>query len=157
LLDRPDCGRDLGGLAPGEVEESRQDLEGVLHGEHLREFDDTGQAKSTVSQRLNQLGVLLDQPGCDLPVMGGSHRQSKFSMQEPEEVRVSQLGPSSSTVEVGQGDEELGHGAALPGKEFGQAIGEGARGIHAFSIACVPDIARFTLGAPRVTWAAAFC
>jgi len=115
LPDRPDCGRDLGGLAPGEVEVSRQDLEGVLHGEHLREFDDTGQAKSTVSQRLNQLGVLLDQPGCDLPVMGGPHRQAKFPMQEPEEVRVAQLRPGPHPVEFGQGNEELGHGAALPG------------------------------------------
>ena len=60
-------------------------------------------------------------------------------MEEPEEARIPEFGPDPLAIELGEGHEELGHGAALPRKEFGQAIGQGARSAHAFSIARGPD------------------
>ena len=62
-------------------------------------------------------------------------------MEKPKQARVAQIRPGPLSVEVGEGDEELGHGVALPGKEFGQAIGEGACSAHTFSIASGHDIA----------------
>ncbi len=50
--------RHLGSLAPGEVEEPGSDVGEVLGGEHLRELDDAGQAKTPVPQRRHHLRVL---------------------------------------------------------------------------------------------------
>jgi hypothetical protein len=138
--------RNLGGLTPGEVEEAGKDLDHVVPGRHLGQLDDAREAEAAVPKGSEHLRMALDEFCRDLSVVSSPLREPELAMEKPEQARVAQLRPSSSTVEVGQGDEELGHGAALPGKEFGEAIGEGARGIHAFSIACVPDIARFTPG-----------
>jgi hypothetical protein len=145
-LDRPQRGGNFRSLTPGEVEEPRKDLGRVLSGDHLPELGDAGDTEPAVPKRLDHLRMSLQEFSGDLPVEGGPLREPELAMEKPEQARVAELGPGSSTVEVGQGDKKLGHGAALPGEELGQAIGEGARSAHAFSIACNPDIARFTPG-----------
>jgi hypothetical protein len=143
---RSNRGRNLGSLAPGEVEEAGNDVDHVVPGRHLGQLDDAREAEAAVPKGSEHLLMALDEFCRDLSVVSSALREPKLAMEKPEQARVTELGPSPLSVEVGQGHEELGHGAALPGKELGQAIGESARSAHAFSVASGPDIARFTLG-----------
>ncbi len=75
--------------------------------------------------------------------MGRALGEAELSVQEVEEARVAQFEPQPAAVEVGERDEEVGHGSVLATEEIGEAGGE---------IACVrheATVARLFLASPN--------
>jgi hypothetical protein len=61
--------------------------------------------------------------------------QPELAVQEVEEARVAQLDPAVLAVEVGEGEQELGHRAMLAAEELGEANGPIVRVGHDETIA----------------------
>jgi hypothetical protein len=131
VLDRPDRNRDVGGLAPREPEEPRQDLGLVLGGEHLRELDDRAEAKLPGAERRLHDGGALDELGRGLPVLRGAGGEAQLAMQERKETPVPQVSPPLLAVELREGDQKIGHRVALAAEQVGEAVREVACGRHA--------------------------
>ena len=135
-LPRPELGRDLLRLLLGRVEEARQDLRPVLRRDHLRQLHDAGDAKAAVPERLDHLGVALDQLGGHLAEVAGSLGEPQLPVEEDEEAGMAELLPEPPPVEVGECDEEVGHRALLAAEEIEEPDGDLACVVHARMIAC---------------------
>jgi hypothetical protein len=124
LLAGLERGRHLGRLSRREVEVSRQDLRHVLFGQHLGQFGGGGQAEPAVAQGLDDLREALEQTsGAEAPE-GGAAGELELHVEEGEERGMAERLPPTAPVEVGQRNEELGHGGLLPAKEHLERITE---------------------------------
>ena len=68
-------------------------------------------------------GNLPDEPGRDLPVVGRTAGEADLPVEKIEEARESEMSVHGQPVELGEGEEEIGEGAALPSGEIGDAEG----------------------------------
>jgi hypothetical protein len=128
---RADRRGDERGVAARQAEEARQHLARLLGREDLRELDDGGEAQVAAPEGGLDLGVLLDELGRGLPVLGGSCRQLQLAAEEREEAGIPQRLPQPPAVEVSEGDDEVGHRGVLTAEEVGEAGGEFACSVHA--------------------------
>jgi len=87
-IDRANRRHNLGGLAPREVEESRQDVGQVAGLGHLRQLDDGRQAQAPIAEGCHKLRMLPHELRSHLPVVGRALGESELAVQEPEEARV---------------------------------------------------------------------
>jgi hypothetical protein len=117
------------------VEEPGQHLVAVLGREDLRQLDDARDAKEPVPERLDDLRDALDELGGGLPVVGSTLGESELAMEEHEETGVAELDPEAPPIEVGEGEEELGHRGVLAAEELGEAGGEFAGVRHSAIVA----------------------
>jgi hypothetical protein len=68
-------------------------------------------------ERLDHLGEVLQQPGRALPVEGGAAGALQLDVEERGETGMSQPLPATAPIEVGQRDEEVGHGRPFPAEQ----------------------------------------
>jgi hypothetical protein len=85
-------------------------------------------------ERLDEIRDLLDELGCDLPVLSGALGEPELPGEEVEERGVPQLDPPAALVEVRQCDQKLGEGTVLAAEERGEVLGECACSIHEPSV-----------------------
>jgi hypothetical protein len=150
-------GRDhLHRLALGELVEARQHRLPVLRRDDLGGLDDARQAKLPVAERLDDRGDLLDQLRRDLAVVGGALREVQLAVEEVEERRVAQLGPSTATVEVGERDEELGERVVFAPEErvLAPRLSVSSDRASSVSLGSVEGLSmpQRTASAPRFIW-----
>jgi len=69
--------------------------------------------------------------GRDLAVVGGTAGQSELPVEKVEEAGVARLHPEPSSIELGQREQEVGHGAAFAVKKIGETSGRFACLVHA--------------------------
>ncbi len=84
-------------------------------------------------------GVLLDERGRGLAVLGGAGGELELAAEELEQARIPQLDPPALAVEGREGDEELREGVVLAAEEVGEAGRLFARGRHGEILACVSE------------------
>jgi hypothetical protein len=131
VLDRPERRGDEGGVTRGLAEEPRQDLGRVLGRDDPRDLDDGGEAEIAAPEGGLDVGVLLDERGRRLAVLGGAGGEPELAAEELEQAGIPQLDPPALPVERREGDEKLREGLVLAAEEVGEAGGVFAGGRHA--------------------------
>src|SRR6266498_3588311 len=108
----------------------------VLGGEHLRHLDDGREAEPAVPEGGLDLGEPLDELGRGLPILGGARGEAELPAQVREERGMAELAPEPLPVEVGEVEEEVGHGALLVAEERGEVVRACACVRHARIVSC---------------------
>jgi len=90
------------------MEEPGQHLVPVGFGDDLGQREGGGEAKAAVAKWRDHLREAVDEPGCDLAVMGGSAGQAELALQVLEQVREAEAAVAASSVERGERDEKVG-------------------------------------------------
>jgi hypothetical protein len=113
------------------VEELGQDDCAVLRRDDPGQLEHDRDAQLAFPERLDHLGVPLDEVRRHLPVMGGTPGQPQLPVEEVEEMGVAKLHPEPAPVKLGQRQQEIGHGATSTVKEIGETSGRFACLVHA--------------------------
>jgi hypothetical protein len=113
------------------VEEPGQDDCAVLRRDDASHLEHDRHAQLSLSERLDHIGVPLDEMRRDLAIVGGTPGQSELPVEEVEETGVAKLYPQPLPIEVGQRQQEIGHGATFTVKEIGETSGRFACVVHA--------------------------
>ncbi|HEU4383319.1 MAG TPA: hypothetical protein VFR85_07410 [Anaeromyxobacteraceae bacterium] len=114
----------LARLAPRPMEEPGEDLGEVLPGRDPGELHHAAQAEPPVSERLDHLGEALDEPSRDLAKVSRSLGETELAVKEEEEAGVAEVLPELPAIEVGEGQEEVGHRRVLAPEQIGEPGGE---------------------------------